>query len=246
MRINQEIILAVNNRNRTNINKCFKDIYDKYINLLFYNALRIVGSKMAALKVANDTFLILFKNITSVEDLEEDLVYLNNENAIKYTSNKDVAYDEYNEILRDLEMTDEQLDIYINVVLYERNINNYRKYKNLKKRNLKLIMYQAILQDKNEKVLNLINANSDYDSISSKIEMPVGRFYVKEKKFIRTGIFLILTCVICFIIAFIISAIPSTNPNVGRSFFYVSCTTLVVGIICVVISSAINKYNNRT
>ncbi|MGM9972222.1 MAG: hypothetical protein ACI35W_07415 [Anaeroplasmataceae bacterium] len=241
MNLTKELIEALNTRNRTKINECFNSIYDKYIDLLFYNAIRIVGSKDVAMKIANDSMLLIFKNMTSVEDLVEDLVYINNENAKKYIENKDQIDNDYNEILNILNIEDNVLDIYVNVYLYDRKLKAYLNYKGNNKKEGKLLLYNAISRCQEEKVKEAIKANLEYDSISSRIEMPRGSIFVREKKFLISSFIGYSICILCFIIAFVISTIPSIRSKVSQVFFYISACFLLLAILCTIISAGINK-----
>ena len=241
-----DLVKAVNSKNRTEINKEYKKIYDKYIDLLFYTAFRIVRQKEKAYKIACDSLLIIYKNIYLVEDILEELCYLVKENSLKFISSLDNLSDEYDLFLKEINVTDEELNLYISTYLYDRSLKNLYFDKLINKKLLKKKRELAIYKLNDIDIVSKLNYKHSYDDISSKIEMTPKTFFIKEKKLLWTGISFLILTVLLFLCALIIACIPSvSNTKVSEYMLYISAFGLTIGIICLFISSLINKHNKE-
>lgn len=247
MKFSNRLIEAVNNRNRDEMNICFKEIYDSYIRLLYYNAYRIVVNKELALEVANETFLSIFKNITSVDNIIEDLCYINDELAKKAISDIDNISSDYNELLNRLNVTDDEFNSYVNLAMYERKPKEF--VRNIGG-NVKVAlnnMYKAMNKLDEKAVIKELDEAFSYDDISARIEMTDGKFFVREKKFQFIGVGSFILTLVLFVVAFVLAAIPSYKGKIPTVLFYVCGVFIVIGIISLMISSYINKskYNGK-
>lgn len=243
--MNKELIKALECRNRTNINKEFKKIYDKYFYLAYFTALRILKDKTEAKKIADEAFCIIFKNIYDTLSFADELCYLTlslSDKKVKFINNEN---NDYADLLNRLNTDDETLYFYINTNIYERRYKYIKEERKISLKHYKRYKQLSLLKLDNYNISDIFDIEVSYDSISSKIEMPNKGFLKKDKIFIKIGIIAVALSVILFIIAFINALILSSKSSISTTLFYISLVSFFIGIIALLISASINKYNKN-
>lgn len=243
--MNKDLVKALECKNRANINKEFKKLYDRYFYLAYFSSLRIVGDKEEARKIANEAFSILFKNIYESVSFEDELSYLSLSLSEKKAKSMDNTKNDYLDILQRLNTDDETLYFYVSTNLYNRSYKGINEERKISKKHYKRYKSLSLLKFDSYNALDIFEINPNYDDIYDKIEMPKKGFLKKDKIFIKIGLFGLILSVVLFIIAFVNALIPSSKSSISTTLFYVCMVSFAVGIIGVLISSMVNKYNKN-